>query len=204
MLISYRLKRNSFLKSDVASSSLSLTDIPNPLRFISQMEDISERKQAQEALEKALAEAKRLVEEQTILAEISQNLAAKQSVQEVLEAAYEGASRLIDTSNFSVGLYNAANQEVSFAFSLNESKTDRQITNLPVSQGITGYIIRNATAVLFAENVSGGLSKLGIAAEYLQQSKLYRQGVYDKEIKHALEHIKEIKGVLNKYRKEDL
>lgn len=46
--------------------------------------------------------------------------------------------------------------------------------------------------------------KVGIETEFIRQSQLYRKGTYDKEIKHALEHTKEIKEILDKYRKEPL
>jgi len=45
---------------------------------------------------------------------------------------------------------------------------------------------------------------VGIDVKYLQQSKIYKQGTYDKEIKKALENTDKIKEILNKYRKEPL
>ncbi len=48
------------------------------------------------------------------------------------------------------------------------------------------------------------VAKVGIAPEYLYQSKKYRKCEYVEGIKKALQHTKEIKAILDKYRKEPL
>jgi lysyl-tRNA synthetase, class I len=48
------------------------------------------------------------------------------------------------------------------------------------------------------------MPKLGIKPEYIYQSKMYRSCVYADGMKVALEHTKEIKEILDKYRKEPL
>ncbi|MCK5140046.1 MAG: lysine--tRNA ligase, partial [Thermodesulfovibrionia bacterium] len=48
------------------------------------------------------------------------------------------------------------------------------------------------------------LSKLGINPEFIYQSKQYRKCAYKEGMRKALEHSKEIKSILDNYRKEPL
>ncbi len=101
-------------------------------------------------------------EEMTVLNELSQALTTRLSVEEVMEVMYEGASRLLDTANFTIGFYDSAKGEIAFSFTTSESEIDRQITVIPVSQGLNGYMIRNRTPVLIAENVVEWQREAGI------------------------------------------
>jgi len=91
-------------------------------------------------------------EELAVLNELGQALTTRLSAKEVLLEAYHQASRLVDTSNFYIGLYDEEKDKVSFPFNVSKSEIDNQITVMSASQGITGYIIRNRTSVLLGEN----------------------------------------------------
>jgi GAF domain-containing protein/anti-anti-sigma regulatory factor len=110
-----------------------------------------------------LFEAARLhAVELTVLNELSQALTTHLSVEEVLEVTYRGASRLLDTANFAVGLYDPAQGEITFAFTMSESEIDSQITIIPVSQGLNGYVIRNRVPVLIPDHVVEWQEEAGI------------------------------------------
>ena len=110
--------------------------------------------QAAVAIENArlFGELQQRAKEMAVLNELSQALTARLSVEEVLAEAYHQASRLVDTTNFYIGLYDEEKDEITFPFNVSESEIDNQITVMSASQGITGYIIRNRTSVLLGEN----------------------------------------------------
>ena len=98
-------------------------------------------------------ETQRRAEEQTALFDLSQSLSAQLAVDQVLQHIYQGASRLIDTANFYIGLYDPAKHEVSFVINASESVVDKSITTISADQGMTGYIIRTRNSVLIKEDV---------------------------------------------------
>ncbi|MEA3341382.1 MAG: GAF domain-containing protein, partial [Chloroflexota bacterium] len=102
--------------------------------------------------------------ELAVLNELSQALTARLSVEEVLEEAYRQIARLVDTTNFYIGLYDEEKKEVAIPFMVSKSEIDRQIVIVPVDQGFTGYIIRNRTSVLVEEDVVEWLEEQGIDA----------------------------------------
>jgi GAF domain-containing protein len=101
-------------------------------------------------------------EELAVLNELGQALTARLTVQEVLDEAYRQAARLVDTTNFYVAIYNPEREEFHFALMITESEIDSQIGTLPVSQGLTGYMIRNRTSLLLSDNVRERQEALGI------------------------------------------
>jgi PAS domain S-box-containing protein len=110
-----------------------------------------------------LAEQTRVrAEELAVLNELGQALTARLSVDEVLRETYRQTSRLLDTTNFFIALYDQEREEVHFAFDVTSSEIDSAITTIPVSHGLTGYIIRNRTPVLIKDNLHEQHKKLGI------------------------------------------
>lgn len=116
-----------------------------------------------EETEKTLAEANTLVKEQTVLAELGQALTARLDVQQVLEEAYRQTSKLLDTTNFYIGLYDQARHEIRFAFEVTESEIDKQIMGISVEQGLCGYIIRTGEPLLIEGDVSKWQNEHGIS-----------------------------------------
>jgi GAF domain-containing protein/ActR/RegA family two-component response regulator len=107
-------------------------------------------------------ETRRRAEELTVLNELSQALAARLDVDQVLEATYQGVSRLMDTTNFFIGLYDAEKGEVTFPLSFSDLEVDKESTAIPADQGLPGYIIRHRTSVLIGEDVSGWQERMGV------------------------------------------
>ncbi len=109
-----------------------------------------------------LEETRQRAEELAVLNELGQALTTRLNVEGVLQEAYRQTSRLLDTSNFYIGLYNADEHEITFPLNISESKIDQEIPVIPADQGITGYIIRNREGALISKNVPQRLAELGV------------------------------------------
>jgi GAF domain-containing protein len=115
-----------------------------------------------EQTQAALADAEASARELTVLNELGQALTARLNVEQVLEEVYRQASRLVDTTNFYIGLYDAEKDEINFALDVTESEIDQQIMSIPASKGISGYVLRNRKAMLIRENLPQRLEELGV------------------------------------------
>jgi len=103
--------------------------------------------------------------ELAVLNELAQALTAQLDVDQVLEEAYRGASRLLDTTNFFIGLHDRDRDVIDFAFQVTESEIDEEeLTTVPADRGLSGYIIRNRESVLIRRDVLKWQKKHGIKA----------------------------------------
>jgi len=115
------------------------------------------------ALENArlFEEARIRAEELAALNEMGQALTTRLDVEGVLGEAYRGASRLLDTTNFHVALYDPESDSVSFPMAVE----DGQAVEWPLrqaGQGLTEYVIRNRQPLLIQENVAKRQEEMGI------------------------------------------
>ncbi|MBC7251987.1 MAG: GAF domain-containing protein, partial [Anaerolineae bacterium] len=102
------------------------------------------------------------VEELAVLNEMGRVLTMVPTVDEVLEHAYRLASRLIDTTNFYVALYDAEHSEVSFPFYAEGEQLRLHVGKRQLSNGLTEYVIRTRQPLLIEEGVSQRAEELGI------------------------------------------
>ena len=109
-----------------------------------------------------LQEARLRANELAALNELSRTLASQLSVNQVLEEVWQGVSHLLDTTNFYIALYDPERQEISFPVNASESVLDKEITVMPASQGLTGYIIRTGQPLLIKEDVQSTVDRLGL------------------------------------------
>ena len=116
------------------------------------------------AQEEARSESEQRAKELTILNELAETLTSRLSLDDILTAAYEGTAKLLDASNFSVGLYDASMDDIYIPFTVSQSQVDRHTTRFPANQGLTGYIIRNKESMLIHNGVAKHLEKLEIPA----------------------------------------
>jgi PAS domain S-box-containing protein len=107
-----------------------------------------------------LQEARVRANELAALNDLSRTLASQLSVHQVLAEVWHGVSHLLDTTNFYIALYDAERQEISFPINASESVLDQEITVMPASQGLTGYIIRTKQPLLIKEDVQSTVSRL--------------------------------------------
>lgn len=99
-----------------------------------------------------------------VLYELSQELTAQLDLDQVLEQVYRGVSRLIDTTNFYVGLYDRAHDQIVFPLNVTESVADRQISAISVNSGISGYIVRTGQVVFIPADVRQWMAEHEIKA----------------------------------------
>ena len=117
------------------------------------------------ALEDAqhFAETQRSAQQMRVLNELGQSLTTHLNIQEVIEETYQGTSRLLDTSNFYVALYDPEKEIVSFPLAIEHGQpvkwNSRQMGN-----GLTEYIIRTQEPLLIRGNMEEELTKRGIDA----------------------------------------
>jgi nitrate/nitrite-specific signal transduction histidine kinase len=96
------------------------------------------------------------------LNELGQALATQLDIDQVLEEIYRGASRLLDTSEFFIALYDSSSNELSFPLYATEGIVRKSQVSRSAKRGITGYIIRNRTPVLIKEDLEGWLEERDI------------------------------------------
>ncbi|MBN1179059.1 MAG: GAF domain-containing protein [Anaerolineae bacterium] len=118
------------------------------------------------ALQKAyLFEDTRLrAEELAVLNELGQALAGSLTIQDVLQEAYNGSSRLVDTTNFYIALYDEQDDTLKLAFNVSELEDDghQAVGSFPASQGMSGYIVRTRKSLLIKEDTAKRMAELGI------------------------------------------
>jgi len=131
-------------------------------REVALLEAVGEQVAVGVANARLFDEAQRRAEELDVLNELGRALTARLTVDEVLEEAYRQASRLVDTTNFYVGLYDKDKEEIRFPLNITQSEIDRQIQSISANQGLTGYVIHHRTRLLIKENVGAHQERLGI------------------------------------------
>ncbi len=128
-------------------------------------------------------ETRTRAEERAALYDMSQVLASHLNVDQVLQEVYHGVSRLLDTSNFFIGLYSPEQNRVSFPVSIAEAHQDEEIEEISADQGLTGYVIRTKAPLLIREGLphweeEHGISPVGeLAASWLGVPLLVGQQV---------------------------
>jgi PAS domain S-box-containing protein len=107
------------------------------------------------------AQAQLRAEEMVVLNELGQALSTHLSVRDVLNEVHQGASRLLDATNFYVALYDPDAHQVTFPFETTEEEEDL-IPVMSADQGLTGYVIRHRTSLLVKEDVPERMAEMGI------------------------------------------
>jgi GAF domain-containing protein/HAMP domain-containing protein len=106
-------------------------------------------------------QAKKRAEELAILNEMGRDLTEMFDVNTITESIYHFTSRMMDTTNFYVALYDELTQEVSFPIAVEDSKhltwNSRRLT-----AGLSEYVIQSKKSLLLAENVREKLEQIGI------------------------------------------
>jgi GAF domain-containing protein len=100
-------------------------------------------------------------EEMDVLRDLGQILSARLDVREVLNEVYRGASRLLDTTNFYIALYDPDRREVTFPLDTTQEELD-VLPTMSVDRGLTGYVIRHRTPLLIEENLPERMAEMEI------------------------------------------
>ncbi len=102
-------------------------------------------------------------EEQAILTQVAQTLAACQDVESVLDEAYRGASRLLDAANFYITLYDAERDEVALALRVVDGQMDTPHIVRPSGRGeLIDYLLTTRQPLLLPDRVMARVEELGI------------------------------------------
>ncbi len=140
--------------------------LDNPANPLSQ-EDLELVEAASEEIALAMESARLFedahlrAEEMATLNELAQTLSTQLMVNEVLEAAYKGASRLLDTSNFYIAFYDPETEIISFPFNI-ENKQRVHLSPRQKGEGLTEHIIKTQEPLLIRENLEHQMKELGI------------------------------------------
>ena len=105
-------------------------------------------------------------EETTALNELGRSLASRLTLDQVVAEVYNGIRRLLNAKNFYIAFYERETNEIYFPQNVSESEADLEITRMPLGDGITSYMIRNAKSILISNGTdewmkSHGLKSLG-------------------------------------------
>jgi len=96
------------------------------------------------------------------LNDLGRALASRLRIDEVAEEAYRQASRLLDTTNFYVALYDAKRDEVTFVLNVTEGQVEKPYVTRRAGRGLTEHVIRTREPLLIRENVAERLRELGV------------------------------------------
>ncbi|HXQ34267.1 MAG TPA: GAF domain-containing protein, partial [Anaerolineales bacterium] len=116
------------------------------------------------ALENArlFQETQRRAEELTVLNELGNELSAKLDPKGIADVIYKYTSRLMNTKNFYIALYDEKNDEKSYPLAFEEGLLLDLQPSKVTGRGFTDHIIRNKKVIFAPENVLGHMKALGI------------------------------------------
>jgi PAS domain S-box-containing protein len=116
------------------------------------------------ALENArlFQETQTRAEELSVLNEMGRELSTKLETVAIAEVVYRYTSRLMDTSNFFVALYDEKNEEKSYPLAFEEGQRIQLSPSKLGNRGFSDYIIRNKRAIFAPNDVLGHMQSLGI------------------------------------------
>jgi GAF domain-containing protein len=122
--------------------------------------------QAAAAVERSqlLTAARAHAREMAALNELGQALTTYRTVDQVVEEAYRQAGRLLDTTNFYVALYDAAQDQITFVLDAIEGELRKPHSTRKAGRGLTEHVIRTGQPLLIPESVGERLAELGIEA----------------------------------------
>jgi diguanylate cyclase (GGDEF)-like protein len=101
------------------------------------------------------------IAELSVLNQIGQSIGSSLHLDKLLELIYEQASKIMDTSNFYIALYNDRRKEISFEFVVDDWKRIPW-NKRKLGSGLTEWIIRNRKPLLITRSVHEYAKQLGI------------------------------------------
>lgn len=96
------------------------------------------------------------------LNDLGRALSSRLRVEEVAEEVYRQASRLLDTTNFYIALYDEDRDEIIFILDVVDGEVSKPFEVRRKRQGLTEYIIRTREPLLIPEDVPQRLKELGV------------------------------------------
>lgn len=116
------------------------------------------------ALENArlFQEAQERAQELNILNEMALVLSAETRIEQICKLAYQYTSKLIDTTNFFIALYDERIGKVWFPIVVNDNRFAQSPPRNIGGGGLTDYVISNKETLFIPDDVKGHLERMGI------------------------------------------
>ena len=140
----------------IAQGDNILDNTGKPLGMVGTMQDITERKQAEQELQ-------RRYEELTTLNLFGQALSHLRESDEILEMVLSTIGRLLDNANLFIALYDESRQLISFPIYTIDGQA-REPFSRPSANGLTEYVLRTKQPLLIARDMENALTARGINA----------------------------------------
>ncbi len=120
-------------------------------------------------------DARTRAEELAVLNELGQKLTSCLDIEGVLEEVYRQASRLVDTSNLYIILYDEKSNEVTLAIDVIEGELTKPRATWKNRQGFIEYVIRNRSPVIAQDTYSDWADRKGLG--FHKRASLSSRGV---------------------------
>jgi PAS domain S-box-containing protein len=159
MSLAFQAGQNSWATLQVLDESEQRTWSQDEQLLVKQVAD-----QLSLALENArlFQETQTRAEELSVLNEMGRELSTKLDATAIAEVVYRYTSRLMDTSNFFVSLYDQKNEEKSYPLVFEDGQRVQLSPSKLGNRGFSDYIIRHKKAVFAPNNVLKHMELLGI------------------------------------------
>jgi serine phosphatase RsbU (regulator of sigma subunit) len=108
-----------------------------------------------------VSQLQRRVTQLGALNEIGRTLSATLDISSLAEAVYRESSKVIDTTNFYIALYEAEHDQVTFILDVEEGQRCPQTTRQG-GEGLTEHVIRTCSPLLLTDDVTPGAHALGV------------------------------------------
>jgi two-component system cell cycle sensor histidine kinase/response regulator CckA len=169
-------------------------------------EDITERMYAEEALRKSEEEAKQLVRENAIMAEIGQIISSTLNIEEIYERFAEGVNKLIPFDRIAINIINPKDQILTIAYVTGIEIEGRKTGDtIPLAGTMTEEVIRKRSTLLIQTNGKEELARRFPRLLPTIQAKfksLLSAPLFSKDQVIGVLHIRSTK--LNAYSEKDL
>jgi GAF domain-containing protein len=106
-------------------------------------------------------EVRERADELAVLQEIARAMTATLDMDGLLGDIHHHTSRLMDTTNLYIALYNAQRDEVSFPFYAEGERIGR-VGSRQAGNGLTEYVIRTGEPLLIKEDIAAQVAELGV------------------------------------------
>jgi PAS domain S-box-containing protein len=168
MSLAFQAGQNSWATLQVMDESDGRTWSQDEQLLVKQVAD-----QLSLALENArlFQETQTRAEELSVLNEMGRELSTKLDTTAIAEVVYRYTSRLMDTSNFFVALYDQKNEEKSYPLAFEEGQRIQLSPSKLGNRGFSDYIIRNKKAVFAPNDVLKHMESLGIGFVALNEDE---------------------------------
>lgn len=107
-------------------------------------------------------ERERRIDEMAVLNQVGRAISSSLRLDEILDLIYHQVSRVMDSTNLYIALYDRDEDWVSFSLYVEGDQVRREASGRKAGQGLTEYIIQSCQPLLLPNQVESRLQELGI------------------------------------------